>query len=82
MTPSEIFVAFPEKSKPALYRDLEQLMKIEKIMRVGVPRSKDVRYQVFKQPAVKTVTAKEQPASTKATADRPALAAASTTSQN
>jgi hypothetical protein len=41
------------------YRDLEQLMNIGKIIRVGLPRSKDVRYEARKQPILPSLVKKE-----------------------
>src|SRR5262249_44394184 len=44
MTPAEITAAFPDKSKPSLYREVHKLIKGNRMIRVGRPRTADVRY--------------------------------------
>ena len=42
----EIFAAFPEVSKPRLYRALDKLVTTKRISRTGKPRTPEVRYKV------------------------------------
>jgi hypothetical protein len=45
MTIGEIFAAYPEVTKPRLYRALDKLLKAESVVRTGKPRTPDVRYR-------------------------------------
>ena len=41
----EIFAAFPEVSKPRLYRAFDKLVKAHRLTRTGKPRTPEVRYR-------------------------------------
>ena len=49
MSAADIVVAFPEISKPGLYRELDKLIKANRLTRTGKPRTPDVRYKASVQ---------------------------------
>lgn len=42
---AELTVAFPDSSRPRLYRALDRLMQAKRLTRTGKPRTPDVRYR-------------------------------------
>ena len=53
MAIGELFAAFPEDSKPRLYRALDKLLKAGRLTRTGRPRTPEVRYSVSTPAVVK-----------------------------
>ncbi len=49
MSVTEIQAAFPDVSKPRLYRAFEELMQTKRLTRTGKPRTPDVRYSAIQK---------------------------------
>jgi len=55
MTIGELFAAFPDVTKPRLYRTFDKLVAAHRLSRTGKPRTPDVRYRALGQNKVDVV---------------------------